>query len=479
MKNFILMVQREGRPGSAGSRRCVGIYGGRGLERRSFFAGCRGVAGPITVKGLDGWSTQADKAILQALCDCGASVETGEEEIRIGPGTVRAFRFDATDCPDLFPPLVALAAYCEGTTVISGVSRLAHKESNRGLTLQEEFGKMGIAIDLVGDTMLVRGGAVKGARVHSRHDHRIAMACAVAALGADGEVTIEEAQAIDKSYPDFYQRPATIRWRTKIIWRMNSFGRLFRVTIFGESHGESVGINIDGCPAGLPLALEDFLPDLERRKGGFRRGRRRGRKMICRSSRAGFSTGVSTGAPITILFENNNTRSGDYEKQRAVPRPGHADFVAHKKFGGFEDYRGGGAFSARLTVGLVAAAVIAKKLMGKTIQVKADILEIGGEADLEKGLQKAIDAKDSIGGIVECRVSGLPVGLGEPFFDSVESLLAHAALAIPAVRGVEFGTGFARPRDVWQPAQRCHRGYGGAYTDQSCGWGRRRADERK
>jgi len=162
--------------------------------------------------------------------------------------------------------------------------------------------------------------------------------------------------------------------------------------------------------------------------------------------KSGLFQGVSTGAPITILFENNNARSADYEKQRAVPRPGHADFVAHRKFGGFEDYRGGGAFSARLTVGLVAAGVIAKKLMGNGIQVKADILEVGGETDAEKGLQKAIDAKDSVGGIVECRVSGLPVGLGEPFFDSVESLLAHVALAIPAVRGVEFGTGFAAAR---------------------------------
>jgi 3-phosphoshikimate 1-carboxyvinyltransferase len=162
------------------------------------------IAGPIKVRGLDGWSTQADKAILQALCDSGASMETGEGELRIGPGKLNAFRFNATDCPDLFPPLVALAAYCEGTTVISGVSRLAHKESNRGLSLQEEFGKMGISIDLVGDTMLVRGGAVRGARVHSRHDHRIAMACAVAALRADGEVTIEDAEAINKSYPDFY-----------------------------------------------------------------------------------------------------------------------------------------------------------------------------------------------------------------------------------------------------------------------------------
>jgi chorismate synthase len=227
---------------------------------------------------------------------------------------------------------------------------------------------------------------------------------------------------------------------------MNSFGRLFSVTIFGESHGESVGVSIDGTPAGLPLPPEDFLPDLERRKGGVQKGTTPRKEDDLPIFKSGLFQGVSTGAPITILFENNNARSGDYEKQRAVPRPGHADFVAHRKFGGFEDYRGGGAFSARLTVGIVAAGVIAKKMMGAAIEVKADILEIGGERDLEKGLQRAIDAKDSVGGIVECRVSGLPIGLGEPFFDSVESLLAHAALAIPAVRGVEFGTGFAAAR---------------------------------
>lgn len=164
------------------------------------------VAGPITVTGLDEWSTQADKAILQALCDCGASVEIREAEMVIGPAALKAFSFDATDCPDLFPPLVALAASCAGVTTIRGVSRLAHKESNRGLTLQEEFGKMGVVIELEGDIMRVRGGGiVRGARVHSRHDHRIAMACAVAALKADGAVTIEDSEAIDKSYPDFYR----------------------------------------------------------------------------------------------------------------------------------------------------------------------------------------------------------------------------------------------------------------------------------
>ena len=225
---------------------------------------------------------------------------------------------------------------------------------------------------------------------------------------------------------------------------MNSFGRIFRVSIFGESHGECVGINIDGCPAGLPLTVDDFTIDIDRRKAGAK-GTTPRKEADLPKIMNGVYNGKTTGAPITILFDNTNTRSGDYEKQRAVPRPGHADFVATKKFGGFEDYRGGGHFSGRLTVCLVAAGVVAKKLLDK-INIAATILEIGGEADTEFGLQKAIDAKDTIGGIVECKVNGLPIGLGEPFFDSAESLIGHAVFAIPAVRGIEFGTGFAAAR---------------------------------
>ena len=382
---------------------------------------------------------------------------------------------------------------------------------------------------------------------------------------------------------------------------MNSFGRIFRISIFGESHGESVGIVVDGCPAGMSLTVDDFLPDLERRKGGTQKGTTPRQEEDLPIFKSGLFNNKTTGAPITILFENKNVRSGDYEKQRDVPRPGHADFVAHRKFGGFEDYRGSGHFSGRLTVALVAAGVIAKKILSRgaspqtplqrrgafedpkipgyitntpgqweavsnyakknrqnqtkaekllwerlrdrkiqnlkfrrqhpiegyiadfvclekklvvevdggyhdeedqrktdefrtktlqkngyrlirfanddviekmnwvleeieralqaesgspsplerepegevTITITSSILEIGGEKDLDKGLQKAIDAKDSIGGIIECRVTGLPIGLGEPFFDSAESLLSHIVFAIPAVRGVEFGTGFA------------------------------------
>ncbi len=166
------------------------------------------IAGSITVQGLDVNSTQADKKILEALKDAGAIMSIQYEAIEISTPLLglNAFQFDATDCPDLFPPLVALAAYCKGTTVIEGVGRLTHKESNRALTLQDEFGKMGIEITLQDDLMLVKGTAqLHGNKVHSHHDHRIAMACAVAGLKADGNTIIEEADAINKSYPNFYE----------------------------------------------------------------------------------------------------------------------------------------------------------------------------------------------------------------------------------------------------------------------------------
>ena len=187
--------------------------------------------------------------------------------------------------------------------------------------------------------------------------------------------------------------------------------------------------------------------DIERRKGGIQKGTTPRQESDLPIFKTGIFNDRTTGAPITIFFENNNTRSGDYEKLRAIPRPGHADFVAHEKFGGYEDYRGGGHFSGRLTVALVAAGVIAKKLLMLVhTNMRAEIKEIAGMTDLEAGLQKAIDAKDSVGGIVECRVQNLPASLGEPFFDSVESLISHAVFSIPAVRAIEFGTGFAAAR---------------------------------
>jgi 3-phosphoshikimate 1-carboxyvinyltransferase len=172
----------------------------------SFLLVAGAIAGGIVVEGLDPFSTQADKAVLQALIDCGCQISIQPTKIEIAPLPLKAFHFNATDCPDLFPPLVALASFCEGKTVIEGVGRLAHKESDRALTLQDEFGKLGVSIVLQDDLMIIEGGkGVRGGIVHSRHDHRIAMACAVAALKANGVVEIEDADAINKSYPNFYK----------------------------------------------------------------------------------------------------------------------------------------------------------------------------------------------------------------------------------------------------------------------------------
>lgn len=221
---------------------------------------------------------------------------------------------------------------------------------------------------------------------------------------------------------------------------MNSFGKIFRVSIMGESHGNMVGIVIDGVPAGLPLKFDDFISDLSRRKSGAKGTTPRKEADLPRIMTGVFND-YTTGAPLTIIFENTNTQSKDYTKLRETPRPGHADFVAAKKYGGFEDYRGGGHFSGRLTTGLVAAGVIAKKLLS-CATIEAKLIEAGGITDIETAIDKAVADGDSIGGIVECRVNGMPVGLGEPFFDSVEAVLGHMIFSIPAIKGIEFGSGF-------------------------------------
>ncbi len=222
---------------------------------------------------------------------------------------------------------------------------------------------------------------------------------------------------------------------------MNSFGRIFRIHIFGESHGKGVGVTLDGCPPGIPLAEEDFLPDLERRKPGAK-GTTPRKEEDLPGIISGCFRGYTTGAPITILFRNTNIKSSDYDNLVKTPRPGHSDFVAWKRFQGFNDHRGGGHFSGRLTLALVAAGVVAKKLVNP-VAVQARLIKAGGREDIEKAVEEALDAGDSLGGLVECRAGNIPLGWGEPFFDSVESVISHLAFAVPAIKGIEFGSGFA------------------------------------
>ncbi len=221
---------------------------------------------------------------------------------------------------------------------------------------------------------------------------------------------------------------------------MNSFGRIFRLHIFGESHGEFVGVCIDGIPSGIPLSADDFLSDIERRKPGIK-GTTPRKEADIPQIISGLYLGKTTGAPLTILFKNEQQQSADYENIQLHFRPGHADFTSYKKYHGYTDPRGGGHVSGRLTLPLVAAGVIAKKIIDP-ITVQASLIEAGGNANIEEAVSKALEQNDSIGGIVECITTNVPAGLGEPFFDSLESLLAHAMFSIPAIKGIEFGTGF-------------------------------------
>ena len=225
---------------------------------------------------------------------------------------------------------------------------------------------------------------------------------------------------------------------------MNSFGRLFRVSIFGESHGLCAGVCVDGCPPGIPISESDFETDMERRKSGNIGTTPRIEDDKPRIM-SGVFNGYTTGAPIMIMIENTNTRSRDYSLFCDIPRPGHADFVSKVKYKGFTDYRGGGHFSGRITAGLVAAGVIAKKVITPAV-VSTKILEIGGEPQWDDVIGKCVEEHNSAGGIVQCVVDQVPVGWGEPFFDSAESLIGHIVFAIPAIKGIEFGAGFSAAR---------------------------------
>jgi len=222
---------------------------------------------------------------------------------------------------------------------------------------------------------------------------------------------------------------------------MNVFGRKFIVSIFGESHGVKIGVVIDGVPAGIELSENDFLQDLLRRKSG-----KLGTTPRIEDDQpeivSGIYRGFTTGAPLTILFSNKNPRSEDYSQLSQTPRPGHADFAVKTKFNGFNDPRGGGHTSGRLTLCLVAAGVVAKKIISPVV-IESEILSIGGVNPWDSVLADAVEKGDSLGGIVECRIKGVKVGIGNPFFDSIESKISHLAFSIPAIKGIEFGSGFA------------------------------------
>jgi len=231
----------------------------------------------------------------------------------------------------------------------------------------------------------------------------------------------------------------------------STYGQIFQITTWGESHGKAVGVVIDGCPAGLPLTEEDIQQLLDRRKPGqnrFTTARKEGDLVEVLS---GTFEGKTTGTPISLIVRNQDQRSKDYSTISEIYRPGHADYTFDAKYG-FRDYRGGGRSSGRETIGRVAAGAVAEKILKEMgIEVKAYAKEIGGidvqdTAALEAYLSKRMAEMDSVGGIVECVITGVPAGLGEPVFEKLDANLAKAVMSIGAVKGVEIGDGFAAAR---------------------------------
>ncbi|HZH87788.1 MAG TPA: chorismate synthase [Chitinophagaceae bacterium] len=227
---------------------------------------------------------------------------------------------------------------------------------------------------------------------------------------------------------------------------MNTLGKQLKLHIYGASHGPEVGVLLEGVPAGILITFDDFQEAIARRQPTMRGSTPRKEKdrILIRS---GLKSGLTTGAPILLSILNENIRSADYENQRAIPRPGHADWGAHVKYKGYEDYRGGGMFSARLTVGIVAAGVVAEKVIKHYLkwdayQVSSKILQVGKYEDVEKGLEAAIAAKDSVGGKIQITIDGIPTGIGEPYFYGLDAALGQAIFSVPAVKGLEFGAGF-------------------------------------
>lgn len=223
----------------------------------------------------------------------------------------------------------------------------------------------------------------------------------------------------------------------------NSFGSKFKISIWGASHAPEIGVRIEGVPQGISLSEGDFEADLSRRRASAK-GTTARHEADIPILRSGVAEGTTTGEPMEIVFQNGDTRSSDYSQFESHNRPSHIDFVARAKYGNEVDLRGSGQFSGRMTALLVAAGVIAKKIL-QNIEYQTSIIEIGGsrnEAKFADIIAAAMADGDSVGGVVECRAKGVEVGLGEPFFDSAESIIAHLLFSVPAVKGVEFGSGF-------------------------------------
>ncbi len=431
----------------------------------SFMMGAGVMTGDITIHGLKKESPQGDAKVIGHLKRMGADINFTSEGLDVKKSELHAIDINAADTPDAVPILAAVATSARGVTRIFNASRLRDKESDRLFAIAKELGKMGADIKEEKDGLTIKGPAsLNGAMIDPHGDHRIAMACSVAALTAKGRTEIRHPECISKSYPGFFNDLESLG--ADILPATNGFGQRFHFSIYGSSHGKRIGTRIIGVPKGIRIDNSFIKEQLDLRKSvsGLGTSRREKDEPIIIS---GVENNLSTGREIIIELENMDVRSPDY--QRHMARPGHADYTAWEKYKGILDMSGGSFFSGRMSACLVIAGAIAKSMLGG-IRIRAFTRSVGGiglyytpdEEQISKAYQfdtrcpddsvshsirshieECRKESDSVGGIVECRIYGLPPGLGEPFFGSLEAVVSHALFSIPAVKGVESGEGFS------------------------------------
>ncbi len=458
------------------SYRSPGTYSVEGDYSSAAFvlAGAALAGKSIVVKGLRKDSLQADSEIVHILDKMGADMKVGGEDIEVGKSKLRGVDVDAGDCPDLVPILSVIASQAKGITRITNVGRLRIKESDRLGAMITELGKMGAIIrsrKIAGKEILeIRGPAkLGGAIIDVHNDHRIAMSCAIAGLISNGQTVIQNPEVVKKSYPDFFYHMRTIG--ATVLSETPSIGSRFRITAYGGSHEKVIGVKISGLKVGTEISLAQIESDLGRRRPfGLLTTQRRESDKI--KIVAGIDNGRVSGSDVVFEIENRDVDSRPYESMRFTPRPNHGDYTTYVKYGGVFDFRGGGFLSARMTACTVIAGSIARQILEREgIRIFAYVKQVGkakmermpSEAEalentyksevrcpdlsvskaMKSEIEDARSKKDSVGGVVECQANGLPVGLGEPIFDAIDSVVSHYLFSIPAVKGVEFGSGFA------------------------------------
>lgn len=435
----------------------------------AFLLAAGALAGKVTVTNLDRGSKQGDRRIVDILRSMEAKITAGEDYVSVEKSGLTAAKMDARDIPDLVPVLSILATQASGTTEIANAGRLRMKESDRLSGMLDMIKALRGKASLEGDSILIEGKTpLGGAEVETLADHRLVMAACVAGLVAEGETTVGDPTAIKKSYPAFFDDFRKLGADVNAL--SDGFGNALKLRTIGESHGKRIGAILEGVPAGVEVTRDFIQSEVDRRRStGVLTTQRKEADAVAIVS--GIENGKTTGGPIRLEIENKDIKSEAYERIRDTPRPGHADYTARGKYASVFDYRGGGFLSGRMTVCFVAAGAIAKRILEKEgIRVLAHTVQVGNVkvdravpdeeveqnrfsnpvrcADLEKAkeMERAIENArsegDSLGGIVECRILGVPMGVGEPVFNSVESALSQAMFSIPAVKGIEFGSGF-------------------------------------